>query len=160
MEQIRNSDDADLCKRVLALTATAYRPITLRELTSLIDMLEDMSDDLESLREIIGICGSFLIIREGTIYFVHQSAKDYLFTNVFNEIFPSGIGGAHYVIFSRSLQAMSRTLRRDIYSLRALGYPIERVIQPDPDPLAALRYSCIYWVDHLCDWNANSCVNH
>jgi hypothetical protein len=55
---------------------------------------------------------------------------------------------------------MSRTLRRDIYSLRALGYPIERVIQPDPDPLAALRYSCIYLVDHLCDWNANSCANH
>jgi hypothetical protein len=160
MEQIRNSEDADLCKRVLALTATAYRPITLRELTSLIDMLEDMSDDLESLREIIGICGSFLTIREGVIYFVHQSAKDYLFTNVFDEIFPSGIGDAHYAIFSRSLHAMSRTLRRDIYSLRALGYPIERVIQPDPDPLAALRYSCIYWVDHLCDWNANSRTNH
>jgi hypothetical protein len=23
-----------------------------------------------------------------------------------------------------------------------------------------LRYSCIYWVDHLCDWNANSYANH
>jgi hypothetical protein len=76
MEQIRNSDNADLCKRVLA--STVYRPITLKELTSLVEMLKDMSDDLESLREIIGICGSFLTIREGTIYFVHQSAKDYL----------------------------------------------------------------------------------
>jgi hypothetical protein len=55
---------------------------------------------------------------------------------------------------------MSRTLRRDIYSLRALGYPIERVELPDPDPLAASRYSCIHWVDHLCDWNANSRANH
>jgi hypothetical protein len=51
---------------------------------------------------------------------------------------------------------MSRTLRRDIYNLRVLGYPIE----PDSDPLAALRYSCIYWVDHLCNWNSNSCANH
>ena len=153
-------DNADLFKRILASTATVYRPITLKELTSLVEMLEDMSDDPESLGEIIGLCGSFLTIREGTIYFVHQSAKDYLLTNAFDEIFPSGREEAHYVIFSRSLQVMSRTLRRDIYNLRALGYPIERVELPDPDPLAASRYSCIYWVDHLCDWNPNSYANH
>ena len=21
---------------------------------------------------------------------------------------------------------------------------------PDPDPLASIRYSCVFWVDHLC----------
>ena len=119
-----------------------------------------MSDDLESLREIIGLCGSFLTVREGTIYFVHQSAKDYLLTQAFDEIFPSGREEAHYIIFSRSLQVMSKALRRDIYSLRTLGYPIERVELADPDPLVTFRYSCIYWVDHLCDWNTNSCTNH
>jgi hypothetical protein len=160
MEQICNLDNADLFKRILTSTATVYRPITLKELTSLVEMLEDMSDDLELLREIISLCGSFLIIREKTIYFVHQSAKDYLLTKAFDEIFPSGREEAHYVIFSRSLQVMSRTLRRDMYRLYALGYPIERVELPDPDPLAASRYSCIYWVDHLCDWNANPRVNH
>lgn len=46
-----------------------------------------------------------------------------------------------------------------MYSLGALGYPIEWVNQPDPDPLAASRYSCIYWVDHLFDWNSHSCTN-
>ncbi len=51
---------------------------------------------------------------------------------------------------------MRKTLRRDIYNLRAPGYPIEQVNQPDPDPLAASRYSCIYWVDHLCAWNSKS----
>ena len=91
---------------------------------------------------------------------MHQSAKDYLLTTALDKIFPSGRGEAHYVIFSRSLQVISRTLRRDIYNLRALGYPIEQVKQPDPDPLAVSRYSCIYWVDHLCDWNSNSCTNH
>jgi hypothetical protein len=83
-----------------------------------------------------------------------------LLINAFDEIFPSGREEAHYVIFSRSLQVMSRTLRRDIYGLCALGYPVERVELPDPDPLAALRYSCIHWVDHLCDWNANPRINH
>jgi hypothetical protein len=62
-----------------------------------------MPDDLESLKEIIGLYGSFLTIREETIYFVHQSAKDYLLINAFDEIFPSKREEAHYVIFSRSL---------------------------------------------------------
>lgn len=144
MEQICNSDNADLCKQILASTAIIYRPVILKELTSLVEMLENMSDNLQSLRDIINLCGSFLTIREETIYFVHQSAKDYLLTNAFNEIFPFGREEAHYIIFSRSLYVMFKTLRRDIYNLQAPGYPIERVKQPDPDLLAALRYSCVY----------------
>ncbi|KAI9770372.1 MAG: hypothetical protein M1839_003214 [Geoglossum umbratile] len=109
MQQIRNlddADDADLCKRILALIAIVYQPITLKELTSLTEMLEDMTDDLESLREVISLCGSFLTIRQDIIYFVHQSAKDFLFTKASNEIYPSGIEKAHYIAFSRSLQVM------------------------------------------------------
>jgi hypothetical protein len=48
---------------------------------------------------------------------------------------------------------MSRTLRPDIYSLRTAGISIDQVKPPDPDPLAAVRYSCLYWVDHLVDSN-------
>ncbi len=44
---------------------------------------------------------------------------------------------------------MSNTLRRDIYSFSAPGFPIDEVEPPDPDLLAAARYSCIYWVNHL-----------
>ena len=55
---------------------------------------------------------------------------------------------------------MSRTLQRDIYHLKALEYPAERVEVPDPDPLAASRYSYIYWIDHLYDWNSNPCADY
>jgi hypothetical protein len=153
MKQICESEDSELCRRILASIATVYEPITLTELTSLVEILQESSDDVESLQEIISLCGSFLTIREDIIYFVHQSAKDYLITKAFAIIFPSGREETHYEIFSRSLHVMSRTLRRDIYDLRAPGYLIEQVKPPDPDPLAALRYSCIYWVDHVCDWN-------
>jgi hypothetical protein len=155
MEQIDNSDDADLCKRILASIAIVYRPVTLKELTTLVDMPKNISHSLEWLAKIIGLCGSFLTIREDVVYFVHQSAKDYLIINAFTIIFPSGRGDAQYKIFSRSLQVMSRTLRRDIYGLHAPGYLIEQVKPPDPDPLAALCYSCIYWVDHLRAWNSD-----
>ncbi len=46
-----------------------------------------------------------------------------------------------------------------MYRLKALGYPIERVDVPDPYPLAASRYSCIYWVNYLFDWNSNPCAD-
>lgn len=159
MQQISDSDDADLHTQILGLVAVVYRPITIKELASLAELLEHMADDIESIREIISLCDSFLTLRENTVYFVHQSAKDFLLAGASSTVFPSGKEEAHYFIFSRSLQAMSRTLRRDVYGLRALGYPTERVEQPDPDPLAASRYSCIYWVDHLSDCDPNS-VNH
>ena len=46
---------------------------------------------------------------------------------------------------------MSTTLRRDIYNLQAPGYATDLIQSPGPDPLAASRYSCLYWIDHLCD---------
>ena len=159
MQQVSKSDDADLCKQILALVSITFRPITLIELTSLINISED-PEDLESLGEIISDCGSFLTIRDGTIYFVHQSARDYLYTKAFDKIFPSGEGEVHNEVFLRSLRVMSKTLGRDIYGIRAPGYSIEQVKQPDPDPLAASRYSCIFWVSHLCAWNSKSSKEH
>jgi hypothetical protein len=149
MKQVNHSDDADLCKRILASIAIIYRPVTLKELTILVDLPRSISHNLKWLAEIIGLCGSYLTIREGTIYFVHQSAKDYLLTLAFDTIFPSGEGGAHYVIFSRSLQAMSQTLEKDIYKLHLPGISINSVQVPDPDPLAPLRYPCVYWERHF-----------
>ena len=100
------------------------------------------------MERIINMYGSFLTIRDNYVYFVHQSAKDYLTTNASALIFPAGHGRIHYDIFSRSLDALSKTLRRNTYNLRCLGRMVENV--PDPDPLASIRYSCMFWVDHLC----------
>jgi hypothetical protein len=149
MGQINNSDDATLCKRILASVAIVYRPVTLKELTSCINMPGNISHNIKWLAEMISLCGSFLTVREGTIYFVHQSAKDYLLTSALDRIFPSGIGDAHYLIFSRSLQAMSQTLHQDMYKLRLPGISINLVQVPGSDPLAPLRYSCVYWASHL-----------
>ena len=160
MEQVCNSDNANLCKWILAIITVVYRPITLKELTSFVEMPGIASNDLESLTEIIGLSGSFLTLRESTVHFVHQSAKDFLLEKASDEIFVSGVGDVHYTIFSRSLEVMSRTLRRDMYGLCAPGFPIGKVEQPDPDPLAAAGYSCIYWVDHLCDWDSSKSVKY
>ncbi|KAF7172661.1 hypothetical protein CNMCM5623_004803 [Aspergillus felis] len=158
-EQMSESDDAQLCKSLLGVMTTVYRPITLDELTSCIDLPEDFADDQESLSEVVGFCGSFLTLRGRTISLVHQSAKDFLLREAFDGIFPKGGDNIHYSIFSKSLQAIARTLHRDIYSLVAPGYPIDQVKKPDQDSLAATRYACVYWVDHLNECSPSKNTN-
>ncbi|KUJ23842.1 uncharacterized protein LY89DRAFT_726897 [Mollisia scopiformis] len=150
VQNIYTSENADLCKRVLSVVATAYRPLFLDELKSFIDLPEGVPGDLAAWGQIIGFCGSLLTLRENAVYFVHQSAKEFLLSQTSDAIFPSREHNMHHTLFSRSLLVMSRTLRRDIYSIRAPGLPIYKVKQPHPDPLAGVSYSCFYWVDHLC----------
>lgn len=79
---------------------------------------------------------------------------------VYDKIFPSGLADEHHTISSRSIQVILKTLRRDVYNLGTPSFPIRRVIQPNPDPLAAARYSYIYWVDHLMDCVAGRDAKH
>ncbi|KAL6410124.1 hypothetical protein AUP68_06535 [Ilyonectria robusta] len=95
-------NQADLYKQVLAITSVVYRPISLKELTFLAASLEDFDDDLNTLEEIIRSCSSLLTLREGVVYFVHQSAKDFLLNEASNQILSSGIAHQHRVVFSRS----------------------------------------------------------
>ncbi|KAK3947045.1 NACHT domain-containing protein [Pseudoneurospora amorphoporcata] len=160
MEQIIQSDDVDLCRQILAISSIVRRPISLQELTTLVEMSDDISDNPQSLEKLIGLCGSFLTLRDQTVYFVHQSAKDFLLgkaahqasRNAFNWVFPLGIQDINHIIFSKSLNAMSTVLRRDMYGLEAPGFPINEVRKPPSDPLATVQYSCVYWVSHLSEF--------
>jgi len=151
MNQITASEDAELCKRILAIVSAVYRPITLDELDFFVDMPNEVSGEYEALSEIIGLCGSFLTLRKHTVSFVHQSAKDFLVEKVYHTIYPSGIEYVHHNIFSRSIKVMFDKLKRDIYGLSAPGVSIDQIKPPDPDPLSPARYSCVYWIDHLLD---------
>ncbi|OBT59970.1 hypothetical protein VE03_10641, partial [Pseudogymnoascus sp. 23342-1-I1] len=157
LDQI-NPRTAKLCTNILATVSFVYRPITLDELASFVDMPLRSSSDYKVWEEIVGRCGSFLTLRDRTISFVHQSAKDFLLQDATNDIFPLKAEDVHCTMFSKSLQVMSKTLKRDIYSLNAAGISIDQVKQPDSDPLAAARYSCLYWVHHLidCDIRGNT----
>ncbi|KAF1934132.1 HET-domain-containing protein [Didymella exigua CBS 183.55] len=159
IDQVIVSDSAEICLQVLASTAVLYRPVTITELFSLVKLLADLINNLESVRKIVSLCGSFLTLQEDTVYFVHQSAKDFLFANAFDEVFPDGTETPHRAIFSQSLAILTRTLHRDMYSLEAPGYFIENVKLSGADLLAVSRYPCVYWIDHLCNSNARFLEN-
>jgi hypothetical protein len=158
IQQQRRGNE-ELCWRLLSTVTIAYRPLSLEELGILSDLPHQISSRLQSVAEIVSLCGSFLTIREGVVYIIHQSAKDFLSNEAFECFFPIDIQEVHHIIFSQSLYVMSRTLQRDIYMLEHPGSPIDQVVQPDPDPLAAVRYSCIYWIEHLRNWDGATYVD-
>ena len=106
------------------------------------------------------MCDSFLTIRDNYVYFIHQSADDYLTVNASGIIFDDGRGRIHYDMFSWSLEALSKTLRRDMYNLQGPGSLVKNVPDPDPDPFGPIRYSCMFWVDHLCEADNHSLVDY
>ncbi|PHH51561.1 Vegetative incompatibility protein HET-E-1 [Ceratocystis fimbriata CBS 114723] len=149
LEHISQSKDAQICGKILSIAAVTYRPITLEELRVFVEELEDL--ELEEVKEIIESCGSFLTVHRDLVSFVHQSAKEYLLSEAPGKILPYSIAHQHQMVFLRSLDLLCGELSRDIYGLQAPGYLIDQVSIPEPDPLASLGYSCLFWVDHLRD---------
>ena len=137
------------CKNVLVAATLALRPLTLSELAILADLPHDMP------RTITEDCGSFLTITGETVYLIHQSAKDYLEANFKSRLQPAGVAQGHVDISRRSIDAMSSKLVKNVYAL-PLGFKPKDIRPPDPDPLAPIRYSCVFWADHLCSLNSES----
>jgi len=143
---------AKFCLAILSTICLSYRPLTLLELQVVVSVVEYSHRDLE---RIVRMCGSFLNIRESRVYLVHQSAKDYLTQDedATATLFPTGPHAVHRDIFTRSLEAMSDRLRRNIYGLPRPGIAVDDITShaPDPDPLAAIGYACVHWIGHLCE---------
>jgi NACHT domain len=139
----------ELCRLVLATVTLAYRPLHILEIGVLSDLPEQVSRSPRLIKTVLKRCSSFLIVRKDHVYFIHQSAREYLTRNATETITPAGFAKSHHSIVLLSLQAMSKMLRRDIYNLQSPGFPVDKIILPDPDPLVMVHYSCIYWIDHL-----------
>jgi hypothetical protein len=131
------------CKKVLMAISLAYRRLTLPELAVLASLR------LEITQTAVEECGSFLTTTENTVSLIHQSAKDYLEANYQLKLQPSGAVQGHADISRRSIDAMSKKLEKDIYTLQHVGYKSEDLTVPSQDPLEGLRYCCVYWVQHL-----------
>lgn len=147
---------ACLCKEVLLIAVNSYRPLQLSEMMKLAALPK-----LADTQKIIQLCGLLSLREEDTvIYFVHQSVKDYLIQHakpeITSQLFPDGNGRGCQTIMLRSLESMEQIVKRDIYKLQQPGFCITDVRPPSPDPLAPIRYACIYWVDHLCGMGSHS----
>ncbi|KAF6803717.1 nacht and wd domain protein, partial [Colletotrichum musicola] len=123
--------DADLCQEILAVTSVLKRPVKLEELLTILDpnLVSDL--DPQALKDVIGCCGSFLNAHQGTIYFIHQSAEDFLRKREFTA-YPT-IEHRHSAVFRRTLDTLSGStvLRRDT-TWKTLGYISKMKFLPNP----------------------------
>ncbi|KAI3539245.1 hypothetical protein CABS03_12327 [Colletotrichum abscissum] len=151
-QYISGAMDADLCKDVLAVTSILERSVTSLELCSIMGLSQHFDGKVETLQDAVRCCGSFLSLRDGTVYFVHQSARDFLLNkeeDTFANLFPGGVEGLHWAVCLRSLDAISKVIRRNIYELEDVCIAQKDIIMPKPDPLASVAYSCAFWMKHL-----------
>jgi hypothetical protein len=140
----------EVLREVLALASIVRRPLSLQEMSVLISGGPSNCSKPEAWVSIVEDCGSFLTLRGEVISFVHQSAKDFLVQQAPGDIYPNAISLVHHDVCVRSLSLLMKTLRRDIYELEDPARSIDEVHPPhSSDPLAAVRYSCVYWVEHL-----------
>ncbi|KHO11514.1 NAD(P)-binding domain protein [Metarhizium robertsii ARSEF 23] len=154
LEQIERltRGNPELCRRVLSTVTVAYRPLHLQELHLLSSLPEPAGDTsvYRSTEKIVSMCGSFLTIRDEQVFIVHQSAKEYLEENGGSRLRADGIRQVHMDLGTRSIEAMSSALRQNMYGLD-YGFKPEDMRPPQPDPLAPIRYSCVFWADHLTE---------
>lgn len=137
----REKKDTDSCKKLLCLVTLASRPLSLKEL-AIFAGLDPLFQDQKSIQELLDRCGSFLVIRKETAYFVHQSAKDYFCTGKGSRIFQAGQSKEHDRIANLCLDRMKTDLKRNICE----------------SLLARNKYACVYWLSHFkqadrCDYN-------
>ena len=144
--------DPQHCKNVLVAATLAYRPLTLSELAILAGLPSEMHP-----RTITKKCGSFLIITGEVVNLIHQSAKDYLGKSFESRLQKAGPAQGHKDISTRAIDAMSSVLKlkRNIYNLD-YGFKPKDLTPPDPDPLAPIRYSCVFWADYLCSLDSDN----
>lgn len=83
------------------------------ELASILDMPNNLND--EDLEELVVACGPSLIVREGVVLFVHQSAKDFLLKDKKLVLEPAS---QNFAVLCRSLEMLTLTLSE------RTGFPI------------------------------------
>ncbi|KAL7892665.1 WD40-repeat-containing domain protein [Trichoderma sp. TUCIM 5745] len=143
-------NNAKYCFQTLGIILHVYRPVSLVELGCLFRRDDGNPATAEFIARTIALCGSFLAIREGKVYIIHQSAKDYLNATTSPGLQP-GFAEIPNIIFEQSIEAMAAVLQRNIYNLDTFGLPISQIKRPRPDPLESIGYSCTHWVNHFCD---------
>ncbi|KAK1245026.1 hypothetical protein MKX08_004655 [Trichoderma sp. CBMAI-0020] len=121
LKRLAKQEDEDAYQVLLSTVTAAERPLHLEEILTFISFQWKRfkpTFTIHDIRDIVKDCGSFLSIRENTVYFIHQSVKDYMMGTAFKAIFPAGIEHQHYKMFTTSISAMSRILKYNMYDLK------------------------------------------
>ncbi|KJX96479.1 hypothetical protein TI39_contig622g00006 [Zymoseptoria brevis] len=138
-----DEEHVKFAKAILRTMVLAVRPLTLQELAVLAGLPEEHRDDTSMLLEYTALCGSFVTNRQGSVYFVHESVKEYL--RAIGFIFSKPIEDYHADLFDILVTPIT-------LSDQKIGSVAEEM-----GPV--LSYARLFWMEHArlanhsIDWN-------
>ncbi|CAI7665568.1 unnamed protein product [Penicillium pancosmium] len=144
IDKTEDEEDREFCKKLLEAICFASRPLSYAEVPIIAGLPSDATDD------IVQICGSFLTCHDDTIHILHNSTRQHL-TTYFGSHHKGGAGQIHESMAKRSISAMSDSLRYNICGINEGTELADAIGREKNSPLTPLRYSCEFWVDHLCE---------
>lgn len=145
---IRRYQEVKSYKDIISVAVIARRPLSVSELLMLANapQMKDEANYIENTH--------LLTVRKGTVYFIHQSAKDHLTNSpdpVTRAIFSQDFDSGHFRIVKESFNAMDTDLPNEDHKLMDPSTHISQLEISSSKRLKAIRYSCVYWIDHFCN---------
>ncbi|EXU98174.1 ankyrin repeat protein [Metarhizium robertsii] len=161
-EQILNkSKDHPMVRKVLSIILVASRPLTISEMNVAVNVDDnshsirdlDLENEDDFKLRLRSLCGLFVSIHHGKIYFLHQTAREFLLADLASPTtVPSGLHW-HHSITTRHAHAVLAGL-----CVRYLNFfnsdvtpPTDAITKADPsdDTHAFLDYSAKSWGAHF-----------
>jgi len=150
MDQVQrhNKKTAEFCLKLLSALALAFRPLKFKEVVTAAGLPEKTFRKSQALIRLVEHCGSFLTWRDDSIFFVHQSAKDYLMDPERPDIIRRAMSG-HRHLALRLLRAL-HILKKDLCGINNYG-PLSDSARTglELDLLEQIGYASCFWIDHL-----------
>jgi len=145
---LRDPRDAKLCQRILCAVMFTIRPLFLDEIPHFADLPKG-DHNLRATNDLINHCGSFVVVQQGMVYLVHESAKEFLI--VTKRMTTFDYEDAEENIARRCLDMMSKELKRNICHLKSSGPLEENMASSAVDRFIPhhIQYACQYWVYHF-----------
>ncbi|KAK6510303.1 hypothetical protein TWF481_005020 [Arthrobotrys musiformis] len=161
MEQAKKLDitTCGRCFDILATAAIVYRPLRLEELGYIAIRVDHVPD----VRRLVNLCGSFLKLENEYVHFTHQSAQDYLISDLSELFTTAGPASRHQKIFENCMWTLSnpQLLKKDLLGLGWPGATVRtrkmftnapvyhEITEDQRGRLNRIEYACCYWARHL-----------
>ncbi|KAK2613020.1 hypothetical protein QQS21_000949 [Conoideocrella luteorostrata] len=154
-DQILNKSTQHVAvRKALSFILAAYRPLTLSEMNVAMNMDGksqsfcdlDLEDDENFKLRLRSLCGLFISIHHGKIYFLHQTAREFLQADLALTTIPTGLSWHHSITLRDAHRAFAEIC---VAYLNFFDSDRSEVVEYSDDRRAFLGYSATYWGAHF-----------
>lgn len=141
-QQHEDDEEVGLRRQLLRVMVPSSQPLQVDEIRTIAGLEHELADAV-AVEEATMVCGSFLTLRNATVAWIHQSAKDFFTGGNGMCIFSNGIAATHAELGKRCITIMSKHLERDLCKIDRPGAQARegrKVLEKYLPPAA--RYRC------------------